>query len=116
MMNLSFPCWASAGKGDGSDWTWDFEVSDEEYARLKKASEEAEDLRDCPDISDIYDRLYDEMLSEQADVYLADDDLLEEVRDDLDLEEDDEITTEQVIDYLKDRYTWGIRFPEEFYE
>ncbi|MBR3423726.1 MAG: hypothetical protein IKG80_04480, partial [Clostridia bacterium] len=109
-----FPCWASAGKCDVTDWEWDFEVSDEEYDRLKSAAEKEEVFSECREVEDIYDRLYSAMLREQADVYLGSEELLQEIAEDLELEEDDEITEEQVIDYLEQMYVWGINFPDEF--
>ncbi len=50
---VSFPCWASSGKCDSTDWEWDFEVSDEEYVRLKKAAEREDSFEECQEVEDI---------------------------------------------------------------
>ncbi len=114
MKLVSFPCWASSGKCDSTDWEWDFEVSDEEYVRLKKAAEREDSFEECQEVEDIYSRLYSEMLSEQASVYLDDKSLLQEITGDLELADGAEPSEEQIIDYLIEYYVWGINFPKEF--
>ena len=118
MINVTFPCWASAGKCDDTYWEWDFEVSDEEYIRLKKAADGDDDFGDSLEVSDIYDRLYNEMLKRQAEVYLEDGFLLEDIAEfimeELEIEDITDISEEQIIDYLKENYIWHIEFPDEF--
>ncbi len=65
-------------------------------------------------LEDIYHRLYTEMISEQAEVYLEDENLLQDMMIDLELDDTGEITKEQMVDYLDDFYSWGINFPAIF--
>ncbi len=112
MKTFEFPCWASCGKLDSSNWEWDFTVSDEEALRLAEAAKNDDTFGGSTLVQDIYDRLYSEMLEEQADVYLGEDDLMEEVIDALELDEDTELTRDDVIEYLETYYSFGIGFPE----
>lgn len=112
MKTFEFPCWASSGKCDSTDWTWDIGVSDKDAKRLEKAAKDGARLSEHSDLEDVYDRLYRKMLKLQAEIYLEDEDLLQEVIDDLELDEDDKVSLKQVIEYLEDYYSWGIDFPE----
>ncbi len=113
MRTFSLPCWASSGKMDETNWEWEVTVSDEEAARLAEAAKDNDIFRECETVEDIYDRLYSEMLDEQADVYLGNNGLLEEVRDALELDESTDLTKKEIVEYLEDYYSWGIGFPED---
>ena len=114
MRTLSFPCWASAGKCDDTYWEWDFDITDEEFVRLKKAADEGESFCDCVEVADIYKRLYSEMIKEQAAVYLGDNILYEQLAEDMELEDEEEVSEAQVIDYLEKNFIWRVEFPEDF--
>ncbi len=116
MKEIVFSCWASSGKCDSTDWKWEFEVSDEEYDRLKRVVDNEDCFSDCPDVADIYARLYSAMLDEQADVYLENKNLLQEIVEDMELEDAADITREQIVDYLQERYSWGIDLPDSLIE
>lgn len=58
-MRVTFNCMMNCGGGDGSDWDCDIEITEEEFARLKKAKESGKEFGECEEVRDIYMRLFD---------------------------------------------------------
>ena len=113
-----FPCFASAGKGDSSDWELEFELSDDEVNRIKNLhAYKTDDIDEYPDIKDISDRLYKEMMDNEVENFVIDfhngwlD--TEEIIQKIPGMGNDTFTKEQILDYLEFRYSYGIRFPNE---
>ena len=52
-MLLTFNCTMMNGTGDGSDWDTDFDITEEEVERLKKAKESGKEFWECEDVSEI---------------------------------------------------------------
>ena len=88
MIIYSFFVGGSAGKGDTWDYDFDYELTDEEAARLEASARKEPRfyLNEDPEISDIYekvyaaayenelDNVYDDFIEELRDEYLSDDD------------------------------------------
>lgn len=103
-MLLEFNCYAVFGKGDGTDWTQEFEITDEEYVRLKEASERGTYFRNDEDVRDIYDRLYAILITEATEILLEEDeDLADEYG------EDSDFTADELYDY-------GLDYPDALYD
>ena len=112
MPRYDFYCFASGGKGDSIDWTCDFQLSDEEVERILGLHVSGgDDIFDYPEIADIADRIYDEMLVIETDNCLNYSEDL--IRDHFELQADDEITPDQAREYLEDVFVFAIRFPDE---
>jgi hypothetical protein len=87
------------GTGDGSDWSIDVNITEEEFKRLKKASESGKDFDKCEEVADIYSRIYD----------IADDDATEDLIDnDYDFQEYYE---EDETMKASDLYSISVDFP-----
>lgn len=103
-MTITLRCWMKYGKLGGSDWERDFEVTEEEYDRLKEVAAKGEFFGDAEEVEDIYERLYDEMIAEATEQMLEDDeDLAEEYGD------DDDWTADELYDF-------GLEFIDDFGE
>lgn len=68
---ITFSAGTIFGKGDSVDWDLDYEVTQEEYNRLKSAFKRYYVFDESEDVSDIYENVY------QAAVDKATSDLLE---------------------------------------
>ncbi len=88
MKTYSFFAGGSAGKGDTWSYDFDFELTDEEAARLEASArkEPRWHLDEDPEISDIYDKVY--AAAYENELNNVDSDFIEELRDDY-LSDDD---------------------------
>ena len=68
-MNLTFRVCVSYGRHDGGDLEFDYDVSEEDYERLKKSAKNHKDMGEDPEIADIYGEVYDEFLMLEADSF-----------------------------------------------
>lgn len=100
MKTLTFKCCCIFGKGDSTDWEQDFELTEEEIARLREEAENGSSFMNADAVSDIYERLYDIVVAEATEQLLEDDeDIQEEYGDDDDFRADD--LYEYRIDYTE---------------
>ena len=99
-MLVTFDCWLSFGKGNSGDSSVEVEITEEEYARLKKAEASGEAFGECEAVADIYDRVY--AIAEAA----ATEDLIEaDILDDED-EDEDEYESAGDVYYIGVNYPW----------
>lgn len=102
MKTLTFKCYCIFGKGDSTDWEQDFELTEEEIVRLREEAENGSSFMNAEDVSDIYERLYDIVVTEATEQLLEDDeDIQEEYGDDEDFRADE-------------LYEYRIDYPESF--
>ena len=79
MKTYSFLAGGSAGKGDTWDYDFDFDLTDEEGARLEASArkESRWHLDEDPEISDIYEKVYEAAFDNEIDNFM-DTDIFEE--------------------------------------
>ena len=114
MKQFKFPYFFSLGRGDSSESTIDYELSDEQAKRLVKSAKEGGRFRldEDEDIEDIYSLLYEAVI-EREKALLWDDP--SPVKDYLswkpDFDPGEAVTEEQINEYI-DRFNIGVLFPE----
>ena len=68
-MNLTFRVCVSYGRHDGGDLEFDYEITEEEYERLKKSAKNHSEMSEDPEIADIYNDVRDEFLMIESDSF-----------------------------------------------
>ena len=88
MRYYNFKITVCFGEGDYGESEIGFEVTEEEYALLMEAKEHYDELSECPNLQDLYDRVYDAAYEQEKELALEFESLGEfEYEDD---DEDDE--------------------------
>lgn len=72
-ITVEFQAFTGFGKGDNADWDFCYEVTEEEYARLRQAAKEGYDFYDAKDVADLYDKIYDAAVDEATDSFIEND-------------------------------------------
>lgn len=114
MKIYTFPYGGSFGKGDSWDGANEVELTDEEAARLEASArkEPRWHLDEDPEISDIYDKVYDYLYNHDIEGIMTDEDLMEDLRDE---HEDDEepLSDRELAEEYMDNTTFHVCYPEE---
>lgn len=115
MKELTFPVSYSMGRCGGGDFDIGYEVTDEEYAKLIEESDkwynedekEGNEFCDVEELSDLYDRLYEQAI----------DDTVESLKE-VDYEDDEDLTDEngefdesKAREYVTDNFHFCIDYP-----
>lgn len=109
-----FTYWYSDG-GNGDQSYILYPLTNKNFNRLVDAykNNQGKDFSKCEEVSDLYNKIMKEVLNSEADTYLEDEYLLEELFDYDENIDYEEITIIKVRNQLKRLYEFGIYFPEE---
>lgn len=99
---ITLKCCCIFGKGDSTDWEQDFDLTEEEITRLKAAAKTGTSFMNADSVSDIYERLYDIIVSEATEQLLEDDEDIQE-----EYGEEDDFRADELYEYRID-------YPESF--
>lgn len=114
MKTYLFPYGGSFGKGDSWDGANEVELTDEEAVRLEASAhkEPRWHLDEDPEISDIYDKVYEYLYNHDIEGIMTDEDLMEDLRDEH--EEDEEpLSDRELAEEYMDNTTFHVCYPEE---
>lgn len=112
--DYKFQYWWSDGSMGGESMIL-YPLTNKNFNRLVDAykSNQGKGFSKCEEVSDLYNKIMKEVLNSEADTYLEDECLLEELFDYDENIDYEEITIVKVRNQLKRLYEFGIHFPEE---
>ena len=114
MKTIVFPYYVSFGKLDSVSSEIELSISDKDAKRLERSAKEGGKFRlnEDEDLSDLYDKVYQEIILAEKDALLSDP---SPVKDFLSWEEgyDDSPITEEQIDHYLEELVIGINYPVE---
>lgn len=110
----NFAYWWTDGY-DGDTSITSYPLTKKNFERLQEAYKKygVDDLSKCEDIDDLYQKIFKSLLDVEADTYLEDESLLEELFDYDENIDYEIITRTKVRNKLKELYDYGIKFPTE---
>ena len=114
MKELTFPVSVSTGRCGGGDFDISYKVTDEEYAKLieerdkwnNEDEEEANEFCDVEELSDLYDRLYEQAIDDTVGSLRDDDCKREDLTD-----ENGEFDEFKAYEYVTDYFDFCIDYP-----
>lgn len=115
MKTIAFPYYISFGKLDSVSCEIELSISDKDAKRLERSAKEGGRFRlnEDEDLSDLYERVYKEIILFEKDSLLADPSTVEDYLSwEPDYDEKKPVTEEQIDHYL-DELVIGINYPEE---
>ena len=115
MRIYTFPYGGSFGKGDSWDGANEVELTDEEAARLEASAHEEPRRRldEDPEISDIYDKVYDYLYNHDIETLMNDEDWIEEQRSDREDEDLEPVSDRELAEEYMEGTSFHVCYPDE---
>ncbi len=115
MKIYTFPYGGSFGKGDSWDSENEVELTDEEAVRLEASArkEPRWHLDEDPEISDIYDKVYEYLFNHDIETLMNDEYWIEEHRSDREYEGLEPISDRELAEEYMEETSFHVCYPEE---